>query len=740
MSHFFRLSFVSALTLLSLWTTNAGAEDCCEREMSMPPLIGPGSLSDGDLRMMQASAMSGFFSGTYSQYGRPEDQYDCPLELYMKVHPDTDTGQEIRDGLRYRLKQSGLTDDTINDVLQTVASTDYYLQCNIEELPMSETECTYVFDASLIDSHHGNAVVAGPVDVSWKQNQGDVTPGYWILNDDATKQNLLQELVNRLMPFDDKIYDYERKPVSCVIEPEKEEVEGGETITIDITNIRDHEERIPKPWQRIVVEVTAGKIKNANCCNKHPYYIFQVSDSPESNTGTVEIEYEAPETCDFDTETIKVYNSCNQRGELCNALWEDLLAEKEIKIEDRQPSACEIRPGKTGTLAPGEKIAVRLTDFVERYGGDLRPEEKILVKVDDGLVLNGQAHGVYRIFTIGDGTVRMDYQAPDWCGIKKDTLTVYSVCENKETGVIGPGQQIAEKKFNIHEVICDLTVVISGRQEETIHTHQEGSLSNGDYHSTAIDSVDRSEAIVQVALKRNDTSVDEEVGTMTHTYTITQSRLQSFLYSQNYRKTDTDFDSSEGCTRVTEIVQHSVNLPARLEAGDDMSVTFDLATGVAKWISIPSLAVMSEIRQTIIEETSGCGSESSFNDELTFQNLPFVVGPVTVVSDEEMTALMQPQMSEIEQIASEMQGLSEQIQSMDYAALEKFADDFEKRYDTDKLARDMTDKLINPDLRVAGGDSKSNFEGGGRTSDTEAIEHGTKTTIKEFKWSISINN
>ena len=72
-----------------------------------------------------------------------------------------------------------------------------------------------------------------------------------------------------------------------------------------------------------------------------------------------------------------------------------------------------------------------------------------------------------------------------------------------------------------------------------------------------------------------------------------------------------------------------------------------------------------------------------------------------------------------------------------YARLEKFAEQFETRHDADKMAQNMEEKLISPELKLTGGYSRSSLQGGGINRKTESIENGTKQTVKEFRWSIS---
>lgn len=381
------------------------AETCCKRFIQLQTAA-PGSIAAFNVRSINSSVRKGF-----SYKGAQEE--DCPIMV------------EWSPGYQPH----------------------YLVDCEVKVLPSDIKGQYFTFYAKLIDPNHGNAVLAGPEHVSWHGHVKD----HFINKPTGGTRDLIVELIQHLRPFDDKIEAYERIPESCTIEPEKDEIEGGETITINLNNIQNAKGRTPKPWQRLVVKVDIGKIKNG--VNKHPEYIFKVGG------GSVAVQYEAPEKCDFDTENITVSNSCETKGPLSATVEHKQIASKEIKVDDFRPIKCSVE-AKKKKLNPGEATTIRLSDFVELEGRDLRPEEKIMVKAKEGQITNGKPHGDYRIFTIGDGTVKVAYQAPEICGVDKDSVTVHNVCENEKTGVIEPKKEIAKKEMQVKKVSCDLSVNI----------------------------------------------------------------------------------------------------------------------------------------------------------------------------------------------------------------------------------------------------------------------------------------
>ncbi len=137
----------------------------------------------------------------------------------------------------------------------------------------------------------------------------------------------IEKLGRSFMPLDDIIYDYERTPEHCDIQPEKEPVKIGEKITINLQNIVDGRGRPSQPWQQLLVKVEKGEILNG--IENDDYRRFPVGEA-----GTVAVEYKAPDECPQEkTDTITVENSCN----CCDAAIVNFppdreIAHKEIKI------------------------------------------------------------------------------------------------------------------------------------------------------------------------------------------------------------------------------------------------------------------------------------------------------------------------------------------------------------------------------------------------------------------------
>jgi hypothetical protein len=111
-------------------------------------------------------------------------------------------------------------------------------------------------------------------------------------------------------PVDELIFDYERIPVTTEVQPARDPISTGETMTIELAEIRDRENRPPQSWQRVVVTVEHGEILNGEYNEVEDQYAFEVGE------GGLQIQYRAPDECEAKRESIVVYNSCDW-GQRC---------------------------------------------------------------------------------------------------------------------------------------------------------------------------------------------------------------------------------------------------------------------------------------------------------------------------------------------------------------------------------------------------------------------------------------
>lgn len=167
---------------------------------------------------------------------------------------------------------------------------------------------TFRFKWELIDNHHNKAVIKS-LETGW---EGKITGfmGYTNPEDKTTQFNKITELTKQAGNLDEIIYDYEQMPLSCKVklEDDRDYVENGEEIKINLSEIFDYKGRTAKQWQYIIAKVEEGKILNGkpHRGNKD-YKIFEVGN------GEVEIKYKAPDECKTEKEKITIFNTCEHR-------------------------------------------------------------------------------------------------------------------------------------------------------------------------------------------------------------------------------------------------------------------------------------------------------------------------------------------------------------------------------------------------------------------------------------------
>jgi|GEM_PF-4418488 len=448
------LLFFCCILLVLLLKTNAWAEFCCTRNVIPLPIKMPPE---------QEADCGGYIGAVILPTVREADIFSCPIKYSQASY-------ETRDFLYWMVDEFGsiagapfdpehqkavkeyLTEDYAWKGVLTLNKIDKQVEGYWEEGYMPG-ERNYIpgyiigdwtIELALVNIHFNEVVEKG--EVSFSGTCSTDGPEY--------VRDLIRAYFN---PITRTIYEYEQVPTTAILQFEKEPLEAGEETTVTI-KLMDDWGRNPKSWQRIMVTTKEGDIINGvNCREGEKAWAFKAGD------GKVKVKYRPPEDCEDKTETFKVYNACTWGQEWMRPMRvikeRDVIAEREVEIVDLQPSSCTLKPDKK-ELNGNEDMTIRLSNFIEPNGLELRPEEKIMVKVEEGQILNGTAHGEYKVFTLGDGKVDVEYHAPDLCGVEKDQFSVYNVCENKEEGTLEPDEKIASLPIRIKKVACDVSVHI----------------------------------------------------------------------------------------------------------------------------------------------------------------------------------------------------------------------------------------------------------------------------------------
>lgn len=278
---------------------------------------------------------------------------------------------------------------------------------------------------------------------------------------------------------------------------------------------------------------------------------------------------------------------------------------------------------------------------------------------------------------------------------------------------------------------------VTTRIRKETKTKWEHTWPTGDVDRTQSAIKSQSEATVRFTFNVTDASIEKSTNSITETYKVTHANIQAFTISGQSKYKDYHYVKDEDCS-WENVKNKRVLSPVKpkLEYGDSMSITFDLETGRAKYVSLPSLSVGFDLHEKVTGNTSGCRDGDPYDDVHKVPGINFSLGPVNSISGKDLASKAQPELAEMKQIAKEMEALAKKTQGMNYQDIEKFVEAFEKSHDTDKLAQSMEDKLISPDLKAKSGDGKKSIQGGGTKTENEKIENGTKHTYHDFRWQI----
>jgi hypothetical protein len=260
--------------------------------------------------------------------------------------------------------------------------------------------------------------------------------GFTEIPPDKTTPNAIQELARRISPSIDKlIYDYERIPVNCNIEMDREAAPSGEEITIRLTDITDDKGRKARAWQRLVIALEQGEITNATRSHdEEKKWAVLVGEE-----GVVTLKYKAPPACQKETETITIYNSCYWGAPIRPIHDTDphkQLNSKTFEVIPSYPVQCQIMPEKE-ELGEGEEIEILLSNFLDARKKPSGRFNRIVVHASKGEILNGsrcRGGDRYRAFSLEDQPVKVIYKAPEDAGNTTDIITVYNSCEINQEG------------------------------------------------------------------------------------------------------------------------------------------------------------------------------------------------------------------------------------------------------------------------------------------------------------------
>jgi hypothetical protein len=133
-------------------------------------------------------------------------------------------------------------------------------------------------------------------------------------------------------PLHEMLWDFEKIPITCDINPAKDLVKPDEEISIDLTSFKDRRGRSSREFNRVGVEAKNGKILNGEESSSNPdLRVFTLRKS------AIKVLFKAPESCEEAEDVIYVYNSCDildaNSVPLSETELRDKIAERVIQLD-----------------------------------------------------------------------------------------------------------------------------------------------------------------------------------------------------------------------------------------------------------------------------------------------------------------------------------------------------------------------------------------------------------------------
>lgn len=311
------------LCVVVFWTGSVLAQEtCCHRSVTVAPIAMPPEQTAYDYGGMMSA---GFASPLLDD---PFGIGDCPLDVGLDSYEGTINFHNMIEAIG---KATGVAPDPHMQELRAQLhnmSGEYYFRGSVEVANPTIIEGkvygVFTLTMQLVENCPGRNLVLKEEQTTWDGSNYQIAGEGGLVGRVAGAA--LEELGQRFMPLDEIIDEYETTPETCRIEPDKDRVKVGETITVTVSGIKDRQGRTPEPFDVILVKAEKGEIINGveNGWLKR----FQVGG------GSVTIEYKALDECPEEkTDTITVENSCERCApRYVNFTPEQELATREIEI------------------------------------------------------------------------------------------------------------------------------------------------------------------------------------------------------------------------------------------------------------------------------------------------------------------------------------------------------------------------------------------------------------------------
>ncbi|MEZ5000662.1 MAG: hypothetical protein R2727_08485 [Bacteroidales bacterium] len=313
--------------------------------------------------------------------------------------------------------------------------------------------------------------------------------------------NQLTSLLERSPSFSELAESFEKKPLSCRIEPGKRELDKGKETEIRLSDFRDARMMSSREFNRIVVHASEGEILNGEKSESGDgYRVFRLDELP------VVVKYKAPDHGETGSARITVYNSCDiapveklplrytgpgeQIGS-CDLLINSYDWTGSINLEITQTYNCNVEKkisdlSHSKTRADDNKhtvanITIGMSDFnLPSQGTSAGARlQHISGQVISNIIEDHTTEGyAEKTECFNSGTGMHDWVSPGNWGIRRETLSGQAICDIEDGGVtlIVVKEMVGDKKAmdNMQQEMAGM----QSRLQEAMKTMDTKAIEN----------------------------------------------------------------------------------------------------------------------------------------------------------------------------------------------------------------------------------------------------------------------
>ena len=424
-------------------------------------------------------------------------------------------------------------------------------------------------------------------------------------------------------------------------------------------------------------------------------------------------------------------NTINEPRALFNKLKTPKSLNRLLEEFEKVPVSCDVRVPTPDEICEKDTCEIILSGFSDASGNPSREFNRIVVHVFAGTILNGEDSNFgpdRKVFSVGEGTIRVNYRPPAGGEEDFDRIRVYNSCdilpeEKYPYENTLPGQLIADEEFPI---TCkfDAILGIKGSYRKTEKSAFQEDNAWGKSERTH-ELKENREATLYVPLQLEN-SFDAEAQNLKYEYyrplDIHLAGFNASVRDREYRSSVASDQGSETTILKSKVASdHKVSMK-EVMLKNNIVMTSDLKTGKVLKINIDGFPLEFTWEETVDTHTESWwqpppqpGHETKDDRQSSSSDDSYQVGPVgDPVPDPTIKSSTEAVMNYLKDMGVPLPAEANVSEEEDVSQTE-------------------------PDLLVKSGDGKSYFGGEGR----KIIDNSEGSTINRlelyFSWQVTRN-